>query len=152
MPAARYPARRPAAVVTLRRELAKVFRIFPLYTRGCSRPSLPAHASIVYCDLLRKFENVSNHIGTSMKSVGEVMAIGRNFEESIQKVMTVHPGQDEFGEPGESLDVRFGPSHLGFLSPGQDLDQEPRRHHSCAVLQAGDSEPLSCGSRVSGTF
>ena len=34
---------------------------------------------------LNKFTGVSKHIGSSMKSVGEVMAIGRNFEEVIQK-------------------------------------------------------------------
>ncbi len=34
---------------------------------------------------LAKFKGVSREIGSSMKSVGEVMAIGRNFEEAIQK-------------------------------------------------------------------
>ena len=34
---------------------------------------------------LGKFQNVSREIGSSMKSVGEVMAIGRTFEEAIQK-------------------------------------------------------------------
>ena len=34
---------------------------------------------------LGKFHGVDRHIGSSMKSVGEVMAIGRTFEESIQK-------------------------------------------------------------------
>jgi carbamoyl-phosphate synthase large subunit len=34
---------------------------------------------------LGKFKGVSKQIGSSMKSVGEVMAIGRNFEEAIQK-------------------------------------------------------------------
>jgi len=34
---------------------------------------------------LNKFSGVSNQIGSSMKSVGEVMAIGKTFEESIQK-------------------------------------------------------------------
>ena len=34
---------------------------------------------------LSKFHGVSRVIGSSMKSVGEVMAIGRNFEEAIQK-------------------------------------------------------------------
>ncbi len=34
---------------------------------------------------LGKFQNVSRQIGSSMKSVGEVMAIGRTFEEAIQK-------------------------------------------------------------------
>lgn len=34
---------------------------------------------------LGKFHGVSKEIGSSMKSVGEVMAIGRSFEEAIQK-------------------------------------------------------------------
>ncbi len=34
---------------------------------------------------LGKFQNVNREIGSSMKSVGEVMAIGRTFEEAIQK-------------------------------------------------------------------
>ena len=34
---------------------------------------------------LNKFEGVSHQIGSSMKSVGEVMAIGTTFEEAIQK-------------------------------------------------------------------
>jgi len=34
---------------------------------------------------LNKFQGVSHTIGSSMKSVGEVMSIGRNFEEAIQK-------------------------------------------------------------------
>ena len=34
---------------------------------------------------LSKFHGVSRKIGSSMKSVGEVMAIGRSFEEAIQK-------------------------------------------------------------------
>ncbi len=34
---------------------------------------------------LTKFQGVSHQLGSSMKSVGEVMAIGRTFEESIQK-------------------------------------------------------------------
>ena len=34
---------------------------------------------------LSKFKGVDRELGSSMKSVGEVMAIGRNFEEAIQK-------------------------------------------------------------------
>ncbi|MFB9896757.1 carbamoyl-phosphate synthase (glutamine-hydrolyzing) large subunit [[Hallella] seregens] len=34
---------------------------------------------------LSKFHGVDRELGSSMKSVGEVMAIGRNFEEAIQK-------------------------------------------------------------------
>ncbi|MBI3033403.1 carbamoyl-phosphate synthase (glutamine-hydrolyzing) large subunit [Candidatus Woesearchaeota archaeon] len=34
---------------------------------------------------LQKFKHVNQQIGSEMKSVGEVMAIGRNFEEALQK-------------------------------------------------------------------
>ncbi|MBN8643659.1 MAG: carbamoyl-phosphate synthase (glutamine-hydrolyzing) large subunit [Planctomycetes bacterium] len=36
---------------------------------------------------LKKFRGVSRKIGSAMKSVGEVMAIGRTFEEAIQKAV-----------------------------------------------------------------
>ena len=36
---------------------------------------------------LGKFENANSRIGTEMKSVGEVMAIGRSFEEVLQKAL-----------------------------------------------------------------
>lgn len=43
---------------------------------------------------LDKFGHVSKDIGTAMKSVGEVMAIGRTWEESLQKAMRmVDPAQ-----------------------------------------------------------
>ena len=35
----------------------------------------------------KKFEGINKILDTSMKSVGEVMAIGRNFEETIQKAI-----------------------------------------------------------------
>ena len=42
---------------------------------------------------LDKFPRVSHRLGSSMLSVGEVMAIGRSFEEAIQKaVRMVAPG------------------------------------------------------------
>ena len=36
---------------------------------------------------LKKFRQVTHKLGSSMKSVGEVMAVGRKFEEAIQKAM-----------------------------------------------------------------
>lgn len=36
---------------------------------------------------LSKFARVSTKIGSSMKSVGEVMAVGRTFEEALQKAL-----------------------------------------------------------------
>ncbi|MCX6155101.1 MAG: carbamoyl-phosphate synthase (glutamine-hydrolyzing) large subunit [Candidatus Kapabacteria bacterium] len=48
---------------------------------------------------LNKFKGVSKLIGSSMKSVGEVMAIGRNFEEAIQKGLRMI-GQEMHGFVG----------------------------------------------------
>ena len=42
---------------------------------------------------LQKFHKVNTTISTSMKSVGEVMAIGRNFEEAIQKAVRMVNGE-----------------------------------------------------------
>lgn len=38
---------------------------------------------------LKKFDRVSTKINSSMKSVGEVMSIGRKFEEAIQKAVCI---------------------------------------------------------------
>jgi len=54
-------------------------------TTACYEPAL----DYIVCKIprwdLNKFHGVSKEIGSSMKSVGEVMAIGRTFEEVIQK-------------------------------------------------------------------
>ena len=54
-------------------------------TTACFEPSL----DYIVCKIprwdLSKFTGVSKQIGSSMKSVGEIMAIGRTFEEAIQK-------------------------------------------------------------------
>lgn len=54
-------------------------------TTACFEPAL----DYIVCKIprwdLNKFHGVSHLIGSSMKSVGEVMAIGRTFEEAIQK-------------------------------------------------------------------
>lgn len=54
-------------------------------TTACCEPAL----DYIVCKIprwdLNKFDGVSHELGSSMKSVGEVMAIGRTFEEVIQK-------------------------------------------------------------------
>jgi len=48
---------------------------------------------------LKKFQHVSDRIGSSMKSVGEVMAIGRSFEETFQKaIRMVDTNMDGLGD------------------------------------------------------
>ncbi len=54
---------------------------------------------------LNKFVGVSKEIGSSMKSVGEVMSIGRSFEEAIQKGLRMI-GQGMHGFTGNK-DLKF---------------------------------------------
>lgn len=56
-------------------------------TTACFEPALDYITVKVPKWDLTKFRQVSKNIGPGMKSVGEVMAIGRNFEETIQKAI-----------------------------------------------------------------
>jgi carbamoyl-phosphate synthase large subunit len=74
-------------------------------TTACFEPAL----DYIVCKIprwdLNKFEGVSHLIGSSMKSVGEVMAIGRTFEEVIQKGLRMI-GQGMHGFTG-NRDISF---------------------------------------------
>jgi len=59
---------------------------------------------------LAKFKGVSKEIGSSMKSVGEIMAIGRTFEEAIQKGLRMI---------GQGMHGFVGNKELEFETPGQ---------------------------------
>lgn len=101
-----YPLAFVAAKLGLGIELPQIQNSVTQSTSACFEPSLDYCVTKVPRWDLRKFERVSNHIGTSMKSVGEVMSIGRNFEESLQKALRMvnesNPGFDAgvFATPG----------------------------------------------------
>ena len=56
-------------------------------TSACFEPSLDYVVVKIPRWDLKKFTRVSTELGSSMKSVGEVMSIGRTFEEAIQKAI-----------------------------------------------------------------
>jgi len=79
-------------------------------TTACFEPALDYLVVKIPRWDLRKFRNVDPHIGPQMKSVGEVMAIGRTFEEALQKAVRMLDigkmgvvGNDEEPEPLESI-------------------------------------------------
>lgn len=82
-----YPLAYVAAKLGLGIPLPKIKNSVTGVTTACFEPSLD------YCVVkiprwdLSKFTRVSTKIGSSMKSVGEVMAIGRKFEEAFQKAL-----------------------------------------------------------------
>ncbi|XKL69172.1 hypothetical protein PGB90_006941 [Kerria lacca] len=82
-----YPLAFVAAKLALGVTLPEIMNSVTGTTTACFEPSLD------YCTVkiprwdMNKFTKVCPKIGSSMKSVGEVMAIGRKFEEAFQKAL-----------------------------------------------------------------
>jgi carbamoyl-phosphate synthase/aspartate carbamoyltransferase len=82
-----YPLAYVAAKLALDHDLVSLRNSITKVTTACFEPALD------YCVVkiprwdLKKFDTVCQTLGPCMKSVGEVMAIGRNFEEAIQKAL-----------------------------------------------------------------
>src|SRR5207244_8693906 len=74
---------------------------------------------------LQKFRRISRTIGSGMKSVGEVMAIGRNFEEALQKALRMI----EIGVSGFACE-----EHFRFDDLAKEL-REPTHERIFAVAQ-----------------
>ena len=75
---------------------------------------------------LTKFQGVSRKIGSSMKSVGEVMSIGRSFEEVIQKGLRMI---------GQGMHGFVGNRHMHFDNLDDEL-QNPTDLRIFAIAQA----------------
>jgi carbamoyl-phosphate synthase (ammonia) len=100
-----YPLAFVAAKIAMGIDLPDIINSVTGTTQACFEPSLDYVVTKVPRWDLGKFEGVSKHIGTAMKSVGEVMAIGRTWEESVQKSLRmVEPGVRGFEPRGAKLD------------------------------------------------
>ena len=82
-----YPLAYMAAKIGLGYSLPELINNITKVTSACFEPSLDYVVLKIPRWDFRKFELVKRKLGAAMKSVGEVMAIGRNFEESIQKAI-----------------------------------------------------------------
>ena len=82
-----YPLAYMSAKIGLGYNLSELVNRITKNTTACFEPSL----DYIVCKHPRwdfsKFELVNRKLGPTMKSVGEVMAIGRTFEESLQKAI-----------------------------------------------------------------
>jgi carbamoyl-phosphate synthase large subunit len=82
-----YPLAFVAAKLALGYSLVEVRNSITQTTTACFEPALDYVVLKIPRWDLSKFKAVSQHIGTEMKSVGEVMSIGRTFEEVLQKAL-----------------------------------------------------------------
>lgn len=80
-----YPLAHVAAKLALGYTLPEIKNAITKDTTACFEPALDYVALKIPRWDLDKFRKVSNKISSEMKSVGEIMALGRSFEEVIQK-------------------------------------------------------------------
>ncbi|BGO94662.1 hypothetical protein NBRC10512_004908 [Rhodotorula toruloides] len=82
-----YPLAYTAAKIALGHTLPELPNAVTKTTTACFEPALDYLVTKIPKWDLAKFQHVNREVGSSMKSVGEVMAIGRTFEESLQKAI-----------------------------------------------------------------
>jgi aspartate carbamoyltransferase len=82
-----YPLAFVAAKLALGKALTDIRNSITKETSACFEPSLDYLVVKFPRWDLKKFTRVSRELGSSMKSVGEVMSIGRTFEECFQKAL-----------------------------------------------------------------
>ena len=101
-----YPLAYTAAKIALGHTLPELPNAVTKTTTANFEPSLDYVVTKIPRWDLAKFQYVNREIGSAMKSVGEVMAIGRTFEESLQKaIRQVDPGFSGFQSlPFDDLD------------------------------------------------
>lgn len=116
-----YPLAYMAAKIGLGYSLPELLNRITKVTTACFEPSLD------YCVLkmprwdFSKFELAKRKLGSAMKSVGEVMAIGRNFEEVLQKAIRMSAtGKD------------------GLVANGNDVQEDDIERIEQSLLQPND--------------
>ncbi|KAK3621542.1 Carbamoyl-phosphate synthase [Elasticomyces elasticus] len=101
-----YPLAFIAAKLGLNIPLNEIKNSVTKKTVACFEPSLDYVVVKIPRWDLKKFTRVSTLLGSSMKSVGEVMAIGRTFEEAIQKaIRSVDPSNLGFNETAALMSI-----------------------------------------------
>src|SRR2546422_1257783 len=121
-----YPLAHIAAKLSLGYALTDLRNSITGVTTACFEPALDYVVVKMPRWDLQKFRRISRTIGSGMKSVGEVMAIGRNFEEALQKALRMI----EIGVFGFACEGQF---------PFDDLAKElrePTHERIFAVAQA----------------
>ncbi|CAN8099290.1 unnamed protein product [Discula destructiva] len=122
-----YPLAYTAAKIGLGHSLPELPNAVTRTTTANFEPSLDYIVTKMPRWDLAKFQHVKRDIGSAMKSVGEVMAIGRTFEESFQKaIRQVDPGFVGFqGDKFADLDFELqNPTDRRWLAVGQAMLHE----------------------------
>ncbi len=112
-----FPIAKIAALLAIGYRLDEIRNDITRVTPACFEPVLDYVVVKIPRWAFEKFRDASPLLGTQMKSVGEVMAIGRTFKESLQKgLRSLETGGDGFGR-GDLDDARVKEK---LLSPDPD--------------------------------
>jgi len=111
-----YPLARIAAKLALGRTLPDLKNSMNDTTTACFEPALDYLVVKMPKWDLDKFRGASHFIGSEMKSVGEVMAIGRTFEEALQKGCRML-GDNIAGLTGNDFNIRQSLQDLSRPTP-----------------------------------
>ncbi|OCB91040.1 carbamoyl-phosphate synthase [Sanghuangporus baumii] len=108
-----YPLAYTAAKIALGYTLPELPNAVTKTTTACFEPSLDYIVTkIPKWDLAKFSSQVDRKVGSAMKSVGEVMAIGRTFEESLQKaIRQIDPRYSGFEAYVKPEDLDYALSH-----------------------------------------
>ncbi|MEK4024157.1 carbamoyl-phosphate synthase large subunit [Sporosarcina sp. FSL W7-1283] len=98
-----YPIAKLAAKIAVGLTLDEMMNPVTGNTYACFEPTLDYVVTKIPRWPFDKFESAKRNLGTQMKATGEVMAMGRTFEESILKaVRSLETGQFDLSLPGGS--------------------------------------------------
>jgi carbamoyl-phosphate synthase large subunit len=145
-----YPLAYVAAKLALGHDLVSLRNNVTKTTTACFEPALDyCVVKVPRWDLKKFGSRVDTRIGSAMKSVGEVMSIGRSFEEAIQKaVRMVNPNLAGFGPPPS-----FSPAepYFGILSPSAVQVQRPKTATGATPVAAASATPQAAAKTTPGS-
>lgn len=129
-----FPIAKAAAKLAVGYTLDEIVNDITKITPACFEPSIDYCVVKVPRFAFEKFEGTDDTLSTRMKAVGEIMAIGRTFEESLGKALrSLENGRGGLGADGKGVKVQSKEEFDELLSrPTAD-----RVYHMCEALRFG---------------
>ncbi len=128
-----FPIAKIAAKLAVGYSLDEIANDITRETRASFEPTIDYCVVKVPRFTFEKFPRTEDILSTSMKSVGETMAIGRTFKESLQKaIRSLEIGHYGFYDPPASTDAEYV----------EQLKQRLRRPNSMRLFQIGEALKL----------
>lgn len=138
-----YPLAYMAAKLGLGYSLPELINRITKATTACFEPSLDYVVIKMPRWDFRKFELVKRKLGSTMKSVGEVMAIGRNFEEAFQKAIRMSDnGKDGLVANDERIWYDSGAGRHNNIAKTLSINDNPTQSTTAADLVEKNTESI----------